>query len=58
MSVCVVWVFYRVKLLVTGVRRYQFDGLNSLTAKLISLQDKHLFTHLLVDVGKPPRGFR
>ena len=48
---------YRAKLLYTGTRRFQFDGLNSLQYKLISIQNNKLFTHILVDIGKPPKGF-
>lgn len=47
----------RAKLLYTGTRRFQFDGLNSLQYKLLSIENNRLCTHILVDIGKPPRGF-
>jgi len=57
--VCVrVCVFaYRTKLLYTGTRRFQFDGLNSLQYRLVHVANTALYTHILVDIGKPPRGF-
>ena len=48
---------YRTKLLYTGTRRFQFDGLNSLQYRLVHVADTPLYTHVLVDIGKPPRGF-
>jgi len=48
---------HRTKLLYTGTRRFQFDGLNSLQYRLVHVADMPLYTHVLVDIGKPPRGF-
>jgi len=47
----------RTKLLYTGTRRFQFDGLNSLQYRTIHVANTALYTHILVDIGKPPRGF-
>ncbi|KAK2145158.1 hypothetical protein LSH36_698g00032 [Paralvinella palmiformis] len=47
----------RAKLLYTGTRRFQFDGLNSLQYKVAHIKEMPLYTHLLVDIGRPPRGF-
>jgi hypothetical protein len=47
----------RTKLLYTGTRRFQFDGLNSLQYRLIHIVNTALYTHILVDIGKPPKGF-
>ncbi|XP_064613784.1 beta-1,4-N-acetylgalactosaminyltransferase bre-4-like isoform X1 [Liolophura sinensis] len=44
----------RSRLLRTGVRRFNFDGLNSVNYNLISIKKTPLFTHILVDIGKPP----
>lgn len=47
----------RAKLLYTGTRRFQYDGINSLQYKLIKTHLHPLYTHLIVDIGKPPKGF-
>jgi len=51
------WFANRTKLLYTGTRRFQFDGLNSLQYRLVHVANTALYTHILVDIGKPPRGF-
>ncbi|XP_041351290.1 beta-1,4-N-acetylgalactosaminyltransferase bre-4-like [Gigantopelta aegis] len=43
----------RSKLLHTAVKRYKLDGLNSVKYRLIFIHDETLFTHIMVDVGKP-----
>ncbi|XP_071112449.1 beta-1,4-N-acetylgalactosaminyltransferase bre-4-like isoform X1 [Haliotis cracherodii] len=43
----------RSKLLHTAVKRYKMDGLNSVSYKLMFIHDERLFTHIMVDVGKP-----
>ena len=48
---------FRAKLLYTGTRRFQFDGLNSVQYKVTSIKLEPLYTHILVDIGKPPKGF-
>lgn len=48
----------RTKLLLTGTTRYMYDGLNSLTYRLIDVTHTPLYVHMLVDVGSPPKGFK
>ncbi|XP_067674893.1 beta-1,4-N-acetylgalactosaminyltransferase bre-4-like isoform X2 [Haliotis asinina] len=43
----------RSKLLHTAVKRYKMDGLNSVSYTLMFVHDERLFTHIMVDVGKP-----
>ena len=38
----------------TSGRRYRLDGLNTLKYRLVSSHNHPLFTHLLIDIGKPP----
>lgn len=50
----------RYRLLWTGVRRYKIDGLNSLESlkfNLMWIRAEPLYTHIMVDIGKPPPGF-
>lgn len=44
----------RLKLLYTGPRRYQVDGLNSLDYKRLYIGNRPYYTYLLLDVGAPP----
>lgn len=44
----------RVELLLGAAKRYQYDGLNSIgRLRVLDVQSRALFTHVLVDVGKP-----
>ena len=43
----------RVELLSTAHTRYQDDGLNSIRLRILDVKLYSLFTHILVDVGKP-----
>ena len=44
----------RVELLMVAAKRYQYDGLNSIgRLRVLGVQSRALFTHVLVDVGKP-----
>ncbi|XP_064629666.1 beta-1,4-galactosyltransferase 4-like [Lineus longissimus] len=47
----------RAKLLYLSTRRFQVDGLNSLHYKLIHVKEEPLYTHILADIGKAPKGF-
>lgn len=47
----------RIRLLYTGTRRLQYDGLNSVQYKLLSTKLHDSYTHFIVDIGKPPQGF-
>lgn len=44
----------RSKLVRTSKRRYRLDGLNTLKYRLVNITCRHLYTNILVDVGKPP----
>ncbi|XP_074662411.1 beta-1,4-galactosyltransferase 4-like [Tubulanus polymorphus] len=46
----------RTKLLYTATRRRPVDGLNSLRYKLLFVKEEPLYTHIMLDIGKPPRG--
>ncbi|KAI0218403.1 Beta-1,4-N-acetylgalactosaminyltransferase bre-4 [Lamellibrachia satsuma] len=48
----------RAKLLYSVTRRIQYDGLNSLSYRLVDIRNRPLYTHVLAEIGKPPRGFR
>lgn len=43
----------RHKLLATAVKRYQLDGLNSVQYSLVFIHSDPLYTHIMVDIGKP-----
>lgn len=43
----------RVELLNTAHIRYNDDGLNSIRLRILNVKLYRLFTHILVDVGKP-----
>ena len=43
----------RVELLNTAHIRYHDDGLNSIRLRILNVKLNRLFTHILVDVGKP-----
>ena len=45
----------RSKLVRTSKRRYRLDGLNTLRYHLINITSCHLYTNILVDVGKTPK---
>jgi len=47
----------RSKLLYSGPERMKFDGLNSLSYKLVFIHKHPLYTHIMVNVGEPPPGF-
>ncbi len=50
----------RYRLLWTGVRRYRIDGLNSLSSLHYTLnyvRERAHYTHICVDIGRPPPGF-
>ncbi|KAL5010140.1 hypothetical protein ScPMuIL_012445 [Solemya velum] len=44
----------RTRLLQTVRKRFRYDGLNSVEYELLFMHLDPLFTHILVDVGKPP----
>jgi len=47
----------RVALLSGGRARMKCDGLNSLKYKLVFIEKRSLYTHIMVNVGKPPQEF-
>jgi GT2 family glycosyltransferase len=50
--------FYkRVKLLYSTANRMLWDGISSVEYKLLNVTKNKLFTHLMIEVGKPPLGF-
>ncbi|XP_039276200.1 beta-1,4-N-acetylgalactosaminyltransferase bre-4-like [Nilaparvata lugens] len=48
----------KIKLLRTSWRRYRLDGLNTVQYQLLDLQDRPLYTKVLIDVGHPPHNIR
>ncbi|RZF41482.1 hypothetical protein LSTR_LSTR000196 [Laodelphax striatellus] len=48
----------KIKLLRTSWRRYRLDGLNTVQYQLLELQDRPLYTKVLIDVGHPPQNIR
>lgn len=47
----------RAKLLYSSANRMIWDGISSVKYQLLNVTKNKLFTHLLIDVGQPPRGF-
>lgn len=43
----------RSKLLHTAVKRYKVDGLNSVPYKVVFIHEERLYTHIMVDIGRP-----
>ena len=48
------FIIFRQYLLKTVKKRFHRDGLNSVEYKVAFINNTKLFTHIMVDVGKPP----
>lgn len=53
----IIYLIFRAKLLYSSVNRMIWDGISSAKFTLINVTEQRFFTHLLIDVGRPPEGF-